>query len=300
MEAKVSDLLDLVELAAQERDDTMTEQFNAECEDIALKLRDMQFQLQMSGPYDRNGALLAVKAGAGGADAQDWTEILLRMYMRWAERRKFKTTVLDHSAGDEAGVKSASIRIEGEYAYGFLASERGVHRLVRLSPFNANHLRHTSFSLVEVLPELSDEEKGAVELNPDDLKFEYFRASGHGGQNVQKNSTAVRVKHAPSGITVSVQNERSQSQNKDIALRILQGRLAEREQERQRAKTKELKGEHKSAEFGNQARSYVMHPYQQVRDHRTGHKEADVDAVLDGSIDGFIEAYFQSAVDAAK
>ncbi len=280
-----SDLLELLELAADE-DETVLEQLGDELEELTREFERHEFKLRMNGPYDRRPALVAVKSGAGGVDAQDWTAMLVRMYLRWAESNKYDCQVLDHTPGDEAGTKSTTLRFAGHYAYGFLRGEKGVHRLVRLSPFDANHRRHTSFALVEVLPE--PEARDQVRAQADDLKYDFFRAGGHGGQNVQKNATAVRVKHIPSGITVSVQNERSQLQNKDLALKILNARLINLDMERQLMERDKIKGEHRSAEFGNQARSYVMHPYQMVKDHRTDHQEADVNKILDGGIDEFI------------
>jgi peptide chain release factor 2 len=222
--------------------------------------------------------------------------MLMRMYLRWAERRGFKAEVLDLSPGDEGGVKSAVVQINGDYAYGYLRAERGVHRLVRLSPFDGDHARHTSFALLEALPEA--EEGVDVTIDPDDLKIDVFRAGGHGGQSVQKNSTAVRLTHLPSGIRVSCQNERSQHQNKEIAMRILTARLVERELQRRAEEMAKIKGEHISPEWGNQIRSYVLHPYRMVKDHRTGWETSDADAVLDGQIDPFIRAYLTSTIGA--
>jgi peptide chain release factor 2 len=232
---------------------------------------------------------VAIHAGTGGVDAMDWAEILMRMYLRYAEKKGFSAKVLDTSRGEEAGIKSAVMEIRGSYAYGYLKSEFGVHRLVRLSPFNADNLRQTSFALVEVLPEISASD--APSITPSDLKLEMFRAGGAGGQNVNKTSTAVRITHIPSGIVVASQSERSQVQNRANAMRILQGKLALMRQEEQQAEKRKLRGAYQSAEWGNQIRSYVLHPYQMVKDHRTGVETAKSQQVLDGDLTPFIEGY---------
>lgn len=290
LRAEIAELNDLLELALESDDSSLDAQIERDLQAAEAKLADLKIQLQMRGQYDQNDALLAVKTGAGGVDAQDWTEMLLRMYTRWAERRGYKTTLLDYAEADEAGVKGATMRIDGLYAYGYLSSEAGAHRLVRISPFDSGARRHTSFALVEALPAIDADE---FKIDPKELVFDVFKASGHGGQSVQKNATAVRIKHAPTGVSVSVQQERSLTQNREIALNILQSRLAEIENRKRQKMTAELKGEYKRAEFGNQARSYVLHPYQIARDHRTDHKESDVQRVLDGDIDGFIKAFLE-------
>lgn len=290
LRAEIAELDDLLELALESDDSSLDAQIERDLQTAEAKLSDLKIQLQMRGQYDQNDALLAVKTGAGGVDAQDWTEMLLRMYTRWAERRGYKTTLLDYAEADEAGVKGATMRIDGLYAYGYLSSEAGAHRLVRISPFDSGARRHTSFALVEALPAIDADE---FKIDPKELIFDVFKASGHGGQSVQKNATAVRIKHAPTGVSVSVQQERSLTQNREIALNILQSRLAEIENRKRQKMTAELKGEYKRAEFGNQARSYVLHPYQIARDHRTDHKESDVQRVLDGDIDGFIKAFLE-------
>ncbi|RLC74266.1 MAG: peptide chain release factor 2, partial [Chloroflexi bacterium] len=246
----------------------------------------------------KGNAILAIHAGAGGTDAQDWTEMLTRMYLRWAEARGYRTEILDSLPGEEAGLKRVAIGIEGPYAYGYLRSERGVHRLVRLSPFDAAHRRHTSFALVEVWPDIQDEVK--IDIRPDDLQIDVFRASGAGGQHVQKNATAVRITHLPTGITVSCQNERSQSQNREVAMKILRARLYQLEVEKQEKELAQLKGAHVDAGWGNQIRSYVLHPYKMVKDLRTGYETGNVEAVLDGRLDELIEAYLRSTMGAGE
>jgi len=263
-------------------------------EEAAKELGGLEFRLLLGEEYDDYDAILAVHAGAGGTDSQDWTEMLLRMYLRWAEGRDYETRILDSSAGEEAGLKSATIEVSGRYAYGYLKAERGVHRLVRLSPFDAAHRRHTSFALVEVMPAIEDQVE--IKMTPDDLRIETFRASGPGGQHVQKSSTAVRITHLPTGVVATCQNERSQSQNKAMAMKVLRSRLLELELRKREEEQARLKGEHVEAGWGNQIRSYVLHPYTMVKDHRTGYEVGDVEAVLNGEIDEFIEAYLKSQV----
>ncbi len=281
---------DALELAAME-DEELAADLAAEAHALEEELGRAEFRMLLSGPRDRSDAILAIHAGAGGTDAQDWVAMLLRMFLRWAERRGYKTEILDSLEGEEAGIKSATVGIGGRYAYGYLKSERGVHRLVRLSPFDAAHRRHTSFALVEVWPDLGDAVQ--VEINPSDLEIETFRASSAGGQHMQKNETAVRIRHLPSGLVVSCQNERSQTQNRETALRVLKARLAQLEEQKRRQAISDLKGKHVDAGWGNQIRSYVQHPYQMVKDHRTGYETGNVSAVLDGALDPFMEAYLQ-------
>jgi peptide chain release factor 2 len=285
-------LHDLTELA-QLDDESLRSELETEISSLEADLDKRAFATMFSGKYDHDDAILAIHAGAGGTDSQDWAGMLQRMYLRWAEDQGFQTEILDTTLGEEAGVKSATIAISGRYAYGYLRSEKGVHRLVRLSPFDAAHRRHTSFALIEVLPQVSMDEAD-VEINPGDIKLDVFRSSGAGGQNVQKNATAVRITHLPTGIVVTCQNERSQSQNREFAMNILRARLlelktAERDEERAI-----LRGEYTKAEWGSQIRSYVLHPYQMVKDHRTDHETGNTQAVLDGDLNGFMEAYLKS------
>lgn len=298
LEKSAADLIELVDLALESDDYSIAEETHSEIDRLSSRLEELEFQLVFSGEYDRRGAILAIHAGAGGTESQDWTEMLLRMYLRWAERRGYQAEVLERSPGDEAGVKSAVIEVKGDYAYGWLKAERGVHRLVRLSPFDADHNRHTSFALVEVSPEVESEVD--VTINPDDLRIEVFRASGPGGQSVQKTSTAVRMTHLPTGLVATCQNERSQFQNKETALRILQARLLELELEKKAEEAARLKGEHVAAGWGNQIRSYVLHPYKMVKDHRTGYETSNPTAVLDGELDELLKAFLKSRVGEAE
>lgn len=264
---------------------------------LERRLLELESELLFSGEHDSADAIVSIHAGAGGTDAQDWVEMLLRMYLRWAEEKGFRTEILDLSPGEEAGIKSVTFEVRGRNAYGLLKAEKGVHRLVRLSPFDAAHRRHTSFALVEVVPDI--EKRVEVKIDPDDLRIDVFRSAGAGGQNVQKNATAVRITHIPTGIVVSCQNERSQLQNKETAMRILRAKLYELEKRRQEEELARLKGEHVEAAWGNQIRSYVLHPYQMVKDHRTGVEAGNAQAVLDGDIDRFIEAYLKLTIEAA-
>jgi len=282
-------LRDILELAAL-NDESFRADLDSETTDIETELEKRSFTAMLSGPYDADDALLAIHAGAGGTDSQDWAAMLMRMYLRWAEKKGYKTEILETSEGEEAGIKSTTISISGDYAYGYLRSEKGVHRLVRLSPFDAAHRRHTSFSLVEVLPQVAFDNP-EVQIDPADLKIDVFRSSGAGGQNVQKNATAIRITHLPTGIVVTCQNERSQSQNREFAMRILRARLFEIKKAEKAEEVAILRGEYTKAEWGSQIRSYVIHPYQMVKDHRFEYETGNTQAVLDGDLDGFMQAY---------
>ncbi len=281
------DAAELVELG----DESMAADLTVEVEAIQHELNRREFDLMLSGPHDRGNALIALHAGAGGVDAADWTAMLLRMYLRWAEDHGYQTDIVDEMEGDEAGIKNVTVTITGMNAYGYLRSERGVHRLVRLSPFDSAHRRHTSFSLMEVWPELGEGEE--IEIKPQDIKIDTYKSAGAGGQNVQKNETAIRITHLPTGIVVTCQNERSQTQNRETALKILRAKLYELEEEKRQKELSDLKGEHVKAEWGSQIRSYVLHPYQLVKDHRTEYESGNTQAVLDGKLDDFMEAYLR-------
>jgi peptide chain release factor 2 len=290
VEKRVADIAELSSLS--EGDASLEEEIQVETERVSSLLDEMELETAFSSEYDARNAILAIHAGAGGTESQDWAQMLLRMYLRWAERRGYKADVLDVSQGEEAGIKSAIVNISGDYACGYIKSEHGVHRLVRLSPFDADHARHTSFALVEVMPEA--EADVDVKIEPDDLKVDVFRSSGPGGQHMQKTSSAVRLTHLPTGLVVVCQSERSQHQNKETALKILQARLLERELANQAEERAKLKGERIDAGWGNQIRSYVLHPYKMVKDHRTDYQTSATDAVLDGDLDGFVIAYLRS------
>ncbi len=282
---------DALELAGMD-DESLRSELEPEVEAIEKELEQREFKAMLSGRYDKGNALLAIHAGAGGTDSQDWAEMLQRMYLRWCELHHYQSEVLDLTEGEEAGIKSITIAVNGPYAYGYLHPEKGVHRLVRLSPFDGAHRRHTSFALVEVLPQVEDESE--VEINPSDLRIDTYRSAGAGGQNVQKNDTAIRITHIPSGIVVTCQNERSQVQNRENAMRVLRARLSELKRAEQDEQMAILRGEYTKAEWGSQIRSYVLHPYQMVKDHRTDYETGNTQAVLDGEIDGFIEAYLRA------
>ena len=284
---RIEDALELAQLG----DEGLEDDLAAEVAELSRQVERLEFTTLLSGEYDREDAILAIHAGTGGVDAMDWAQMLERMYLRWCERRGYKTEILDRSPGEEAGIKSVTISVSGEWAYGYLRPERGVHRLVRLSPFDSAHRRHTSFALVEVWPDVQGEIE--IEINPNDLVIETFRSSGAGGQHVQKNETAVRITHKPTGIVVSCQNQRSLTQNRETAMRVLRARLFELERQRQEEERAQLKGEYVDANFGNQIRSYVLHPYQMVKDHRTNYETANTAAVLDGQLDEFMEAYLR-------
>ena len=296
--SKTNSLHELTDLAIDEGDFSMEEQLGAETEELSRELSRQEFQLTLAGPYDERPAIIYVQAGAGGTESMDWAEMLLRMYVRWAENQGRRAQVLDVSYGEEAGIKSATLEVDGKYGYGYLKAEGGVHRLVRLSPFDPNHLRHTSFAQVEALPVAEDDPE--VVIKPDDLKVDFFRASGPGGQNVQKVASAVRITHLPTGFVVACQNERSQYQNREFAMKILMARLLERKIQERAEEVARIRGERVSAEWGNQIRSYVLHPYKLVKDHRTDHQTSDADGVLDGDLDDFIQAYLASTIGEAS
>jgi peptide chain release factor 2 len=288
---RVGDSLILLEMAEAEGDEAVMNEMAQEAQELEAELERREFQLLLSGEHDKKDAILAIHAGAGGTESQDWAQMLLRMYLRWAEGRGYEIRVLDTTPGEEAGLKSVTAEIDGPYAYGYLKAERGVHRLVRLSPFDAAHRRHTSFAKVEVLPAI--DEAVHVEVDPNDLRIEYFRSSGPGGQHMQKTSSAVRIVHEPTGIVATCQNERSQAQNRETAMKVLRARLYELEQEKREEEQARLKGEHVAMGWGNQIRSYVLHPYHMVKDHRTGYETARAEGVLDGDLEGFMEAYLK-------
>lgn len=265
------------------------EQVSGFLEDVGARLAHLELELKLSGPQDRNNALVAINSGAGGTESQDWAEILLRMYLRWAEKRGFEVQLLERLEGEEAGIKSATLAVRGEHAFGYLKSESGVHRLVRISPFDAQSRRHTSFASVDVYPELDDDVE--VEINTADLRVDTYRASGAGGQHVNKTESAVRITHLPTNIVVSCQNERSQIKNRATAMKMLKSRLYDREMQKRADERAKLEDEKMAVNFGSQIRSYVLHPYRMVKDHRTEFEMGDADRVLDGDLDGFIEAY---------
>jgi peptide chain release factor 2 len=291
---RVADAQTLLELSIADEDEAMAGEIAREVETIESELNHLEFRLLFSSPHDKDDAILAIHAGAGGTEAQDWAEMLLRMYLRWAEGHGYKTRILDIMPGEEAGMKRVVVGVGGDYAYGYLKAEKGVHRLVRLSPFDAAHRRHTSFALVEVWPEIGEEIE--VDIKPDDLEIDTFRSSGPGGQHMQKTSSAVRITHLPTGIVATCQNERSQAQNRETAMKILRSRLFDLEREKQEAQQARLKGKHVEAGWGNQIRSYVLQPYKLVKDLRTGHETGNAEAVLDGGLDDFIESYLRSIV----
>jgi peptide chain release factor 2 len=283
----VADAEALAELG--EDDPAMSAEIEQETAALVAAVAQLELDSTLSGPYDSSDAMLVIHSGEGGIDAQDWAQMLARMYVRWAERRGFKAEIIDTTEGEEAGVKNATIEIRGPRAYGYAKAERGGHRLVRMSPFDAAHRRHTAFALVEVLPEMEGD--GTIDLRDDDIRMDTFRASGAGGQHVNKTSSAVRLTHIPTGVVVSCQNERSQIQNRESAMKILRARLLERKMQEEDAERSRLKGTHIAAGFGNRIRSYVLHPYTQATDHRTDVSIGDVHAVLDGAIDPFIDAW---------
>ena len=294
LQSAAESLLELTELALEEGEDSLLPQLEEEADKITDALRKQETALTLSGPYDDRSAIVSIHAGAGGTDSQDWAEMLFRMYLRWAELEARPAQVMDLSYGDEAGLRGGILEVAGAHAFGYLSAERGVHRLVRLSPYDPNHLRHTSFAEVEILP--SAEEDPDIDVRQEDIKLDVFRSSGPGGQNVQKVASAVRLTHLPTGMIVSCQNERSQHQNREFAMRILKAKLLAKKNEEKAAELAKIRGERTVPEWGNQIRSYVLHPYKSVKDHRTNHQSTNPDAVLDGNLGGFIEAYLMSRV----
>ncbi|HZC32453.1 MAG TPA: peptide chain release factor 2 [Candidatus Bathyarchaeia archaeon] len=288
LQARVDDLLTTLELVEESGDDELTAELDRTAAELERDFDRERTALLFSGEHDQRGAILSISAGAGGTEATDWAEMLLRMYLRWAERHRYRTEIVDQQEGEQAGIKSATVDIEGRAAYGWMRAERGVHRLVRISPFDAQKRRQTTFALVEVLPEVDDDVE--IELNWDEIRVDTFRSQGAGGQHVNKTDSAVRLTHIPTNIVAQSQNERSQTQNKEMAIRVLKARLLERALEEREAEVRKLKGEHVEAGWGNQIRSYVLHPYQMVKDLRTGVETGNTQAVLDGDLDTFMQA----------
>jgi peptide chain release factor 2 len=291
LEGRLESLAELIELAQAEDDASLRDEIAAELGAAGRDLEQLELALMLSGRYDDGDTFISIQAGMGGTDAQDWAEMLLRMYTRWAEARGYQVQIVDQSDGDEAGIKSATLEVRGPYAYGNARAEAGVHRLIRLSPFNASHTRQTSFARVEVMPEVDDAPE--VAIKPEEIRMDVFRAGGHGGQGVNTTDSAVRITHIPTGIVVTCQNERSQLQNRETALKVLRGRLLERELQRQAEERLRLRGAYREAAFGSQMRTYYLHPSTLVKDHRTDHETSNVQAVLDGQLDPFIEAYLR-------
>jgi peptide chain release factor 2 len=287
---RIEDAAVLIELLEEEGDEEMAEELAAELASLKKGVSELRLKSLLRGEYDSNGAILSLHAGAGGTEAQDWAEMLYRMYTRWCERKKYTIKVLDYLAGDEAGIKSVTFQVIGLNAYGYLKAEKGVHRLVRISPFDSSARRHTSFVSLDVMPDLEDDDTD-IEINSDEIRVDTYRSSGAGGQHVNKTESAIRITHLPTGIVVQCQNERSQIQNRETAMRMLKAKLLERREQEKMKEIQELKGEMKKIEWGSQIRSYVFHPYSLVKDHRTGEETGNVEAVMDGEIDNFINAY---------
>ena len=294
IERELEDNIGMIELGEAEKDRSVVTEAEEALRRLKAEVSRRELEALLAGRYDEGDAFISIQAGMGGTDAQDWAEMLLRMYTRWAEAQGFSVNLVDESPGDEAGIKSATIEVRGPYAYGYARAEAGVHRLIRLSPFNAAHTRQTSFARIEVMPEVDDAPE--VVIHPDDLRIDVFRSGGKGGQGVNTTDSAVRITHLPTGIVVTCQNERSQVQNRETAMKILLARLTQMEQTKRDAEQAKIKGEHKDAGWGNQIRSYVLHPYNMVKDHRTDVETSNTGAVLDGEIDSFIEAYLRSRV----
>ncbi len=294
LQQELDDLKAMLADSQQEEDESVVPMIEEQLKSCEQRFAELEFFVMMNGPYDAGNAIISIHAGTGGVDAQDWAEILERMFVRFAEKKRWKIEVIDRTAGQEAGLKSSTLQIRGRYAYGNLKSESGVHRLVRISPFDAEAMRHTSFALVEVIPELP--ESAAIEIKDSEISIDVYRSSGPGGQSVNTTDSAVRIRHIPSGIVVTCQNERSQHQNKERAMNILKAKLFQLELERREAEERKLKGEAQKAEWGKQIRSYVMQPYKLVKDHRTQHETQEIDKVLDGELSGFVEAYLKYSI----
>ncbi len=290
--AQLNDLHGLAELLEEEPEESMQAEIVESVVGLETKVEQLEFALMLSGEHDQRNAIMSIHAGSGGVDAQDWAEMLLRMYLRWAEKHNFKTEVYEYNEGEEAGIKSATVEITGRYAYGYLRSEVGTHRLIRLSRFDAAHRRHTSFARVEVMPDIEDTIE--IIIRPEDLDIDTYRSTGAGGQHVNKTDSAVRIRHIPTGIVVTCQNERSQMQNREVAMKLLKARLYEREQKKRDEEAAKLKGEFVQADFGTQIRSVTVHPYNIVKDHRTNYESSDTEGYLAGDVDPFIYAYLQA------
>jgi peptide chain release factor 2 len=289
---QLNELLGLAQLLEEEPDEEMQAEVAEALPPLEEQVEKLQFALMLNGEHDESDAIVSIHAGSGGVDAQDWAEMLLRMYLRWAERHHFRTEIYDYSEGEEAGVKSVTVEITGRYAYGYLRSEAGTHRLIRLSPFDAAHRRHTSFAKVEVIPDI--ENAIEITIRPEDIEVDTYRSTGAGGQHVNKTDSAVRMRHLPSGLVVTCQNERSQIQNREVAMKLLKARLYELELKKQEEETARLKGEHVQADFGTQIRTVTVHPYNIVKDHRTNFDSGDTEGYLAGNVDPFIQAYLQA------
>jgi len=291
LQSRTSDALIMVELGREEGDGEVRQELESELRELSEKTHALELRLLLNGEFDDHDAIIRLHPGAGGTESQDWASMLLRMYLRWAEQSGYDTEVLDLLDGEEAGIKSAVVLISGDYAYGFLRCEKGVHRLVRISPFDASGRRHTSFASVEVMPDIEDDTE--VDISPDDIRVDTYRSSGAGGQHVNKTSSAVRITHLPTGIVVTCQNERSQHSNRDTAMKILRAKLVELKEQQREKELAEIRGEQRDIAWGNQIRSYVLHPYSMAKDHRTGVEVGNVQAVLDGRLDDFIYGYLE-------
>jgi len=292
LKTHADDIETLLELAESEEDESLSDEIQGELSKLEKELDQLEFRLMLNGPHDRNNAILEIHSGAGGTESQDWADMLLRMYLRWCESKGFRTEIIDMLQGDEAGIKSVTVMVTGEYAYGYLRAEIGVHRLVRLSPFDANHRRHTSFASVSVIPEIEDNVD--IQINESDLRIDTFRSGGPGGQHVNKTDSAVRITHIPTGIVAQCQSERSQHKNRETAMKVLRARLYELEMQKKSEEMAKIQGEKRDIAFGSQIRSYVFHPYRMIKDLRTGVEFGDVDRIMDGDLDPFITAYLKS------